>query len=54
MSNCVWENIGKDIFENLYETSCGHEFSVEGYPEEQDWFHCPYCGNKIEVKEVTQ
>jgi predicted RNA-binding Zn-ribbon protein involved in translation (DUF1610 family) len=50
--SCVWKKIGSSLFENLYETDCGQEFDVEGYPEESGWFHCPHCGETIEVTEV--
>lgn len=45
---CIWE---LEIFGEYWETSCGRSFCLtHGNPAENDYIHCPGCGNKIKEK----
>ena len=50
---CVWVNNYwlDDIF--YFDTSCDNEYEFESLcPGEEGYHYCPYCGKKIEVREI--
>ena len=49
---CAWSF---DEWDYYNETSCGHQFCLEGGLEDNvDFAHCPYCGLAIEFGLVEE
>lgn len=50
-SECIWRLFLADEVP-CYATSCGGAFTVmEGTPADNEMYYCPYCGQKLNVKE---
>jgi len=46
--NCIWTQRLADADDNLWSTSCGHEFQlIEGKPSDNHFDYCVYCGSQI-------